>query len=423
MYTRATGSVPDSRTRIHEPSSKINLIPSSALTFATRRPATEDGGVRFFSASRARASADSSQVDPAREKRPDLLPQLRPELPEGLSGRADELGGEQVRQDPVLLGDVALDGQPRALLSAEDDLPVEQQLADVLEPDRRLVERHARTFGDGVEGVRRRHAAGDAAAPPLRPTRSAARSDRISLGCTYAPVSSQMPKRSASPSQARPSREPVRRISSASSRELRLAALGRPAAEERVGIGVEPRKSRSRLLQVGVEKSRRRPEPEVERESGGAAADVAAGDLRLQIEQVRRRGIEAPHGVLRRSGLLGNREDLALDLPGDLGKGRRAIGGGELDAEVPGRIVACGKVDRAGGVAPPDFEGENGRGDRPGADLGREAVADAEPGRPPPRTGRRGSACHTRPARGRRSGPRRPEPAQSPRRPAARWGR
>ena len=36
-------SVPDSRIRIHEPSSKINLIPSSRSTRATLRPATLEG--------------------------------------------------------------------------------------------------------------------------------------------------------------------------------------------------------------------------------------------------------------------------------------------------------------------------------------------------------------------------------------------
>src|SRR5262249_19225880 len=52
MYNRATGSVPDSRTRIHEPSWKINLIPSSRLTRSTLRPATAAGGLSRVLASR-----------------------------------------------------------------------------------------------------------------------------------------------------------------------------------------------------------------------------------------------------------------------------------------------------------------------------------------------------------------------------------
>ena len=84
-----------------------------------------------------------------------------------LPGRADHLGREEVRQDPVLLRDVALDRQARALLRPEDDLARDQLLADVLEADRRLVERHAELLRDRVERVRRRDAAGDAAAAAL----------------------------------------------------------------------------------------------------------------------------------------------------------------------------------------------------------------------------------------------------------------
>ena len=303
MYTRATGSVPDSRTRIQEPSSKINLIPSIAFTDATRRPATDSGGVRFFSASRMRASAESSRSIRRVRNGPMSFQSSDRSCPMRLAGRPDELGREQVREDPVLFRDVALDGQARALLPAEDDLSVEQKLADVLEPDGRLVERDPGPGGDRVERVRRRHTPGDAAPPALaaEEVRGQEGQDLVRLHVRARLVEDAEAvgvavAREAEAGAARP--DDLGEL-----RELGLAALRRLAAEERVRVGVEARERGAGRLEPGVEEPGRGPEAEVEAEARNAAADVAAGDLRSEVHQVRGRRIEARDDVLGRGRL------------------------------------------------------------------------------------------------------------------------
>ena len=85
---------------------------------------------------------------------------------EGASGVRDRLEDEERREDAVPLREKEGDAEPPRLLPADPDLAGEHLLGDVLEPDRRDVERHAELRGDPVEKEGRRKGLRDPAADP-----------------------------------------------------------------------------------------------------------------------------------------------------------------------------------------------------------------------------------------------------------------
>ena len=364
-YTRATGSVPDSRTRIHEPSSKSNFIPSSWLTEATLRPAKRSGG----EARRAfRACFSSGEAGRSRrvEKNGPICPRSSSESSSSvLPGGAGHLRDEEVGQDAVLLRHVSLDRQARALLRAEDDLAGDQLLADVLEADRRLVEGNAEARGDRVERVRGRDAPGDAAAAPLAREQvpEEQREDLVGLDVDAARVADAETVRVsvAGEAQARaPARGRLRPGARAPSR--RTAATRRRRAGRPSRSSARDPRSRPR--------GRRRGTPRRSR-SGNRARSGAFRARRPPAAPWRqgRRGTPAPDrsvatGREGGSATSVERGDSVLHLLRDLRERRSPVGGGELDAEILGRIVAGGEVDRARGAAPADLEREDRRRDR-----------------------------------------------------------
>jgi len=66
---------------------------------------------------------------------------------QALAPRGHHLGHQQAGQHAVLLGNVAANGQPCRLLAADGDLVLDDQLADVFEAYRRLVERNFVVLG------------------------------------------------------------------------------------------------------------------------------------------------------------------------------------------------------------------------------------------------------------------------------------
>ena len=76
----------------------------------------------------------------------------------------DRFQDEERREDTVALGQVERDAQAARLLAADRDLAGEHLRGDVLEADRRDVERHAEARGDAVEEQRCRERFRDAAA-------------------------------------------------------------------------------------------------------------------------------------------------------------------------------------------------------------------------------------------------------------------
>src|ERR1700687_4333235 len=97
----------------------------------------------------------------------DFRLQLPSQLPDSLADRSRHLRHQQVGENAVFLWNVTLDRQARALFASKDDRAGDQLLADVLESDRRLVERHAELRRKSVQSVCRGHAARDATAATL----------------------------------------------------------------------------------------------------------------------------------------------------------------------------------------------------------------------------------------------------------------
>ena len=70
---------------------------------------------------------------------------------QALAARGHHLRHQQAGQHAIFLRNVAADGQPRRLLAADGDLVLVNQLADVLEAHRRLVERNLVIFRQGID--------------------------------------------------------------------------------------------------------------------------------------------------------------------------------------------------------------------------------------------------------------------------------
>src|SRR5439155_13201834 len=105
-------------------------------------------------------------VDATAVERPDLLEQVAHLVPDRTTARRHHLGGEEPRQNTVLLGDVAAYAETGALLAYQEGAARRQVLAEVLEPDRRLVELSPVVGADGVEQVRGGDGPADSARHP-----------------------------------------------------------------------------------------------------------------------------------------------------------------------------------------------------------------------------------------------------------------
>jgi hypothetical protein len=129
------------------------------------------------------------------------------------------------------------------------------------------------------------------------------------------------------------------------------------AAEEDVAVGVQGVDFDAVLGEEAVEVALASP---VERVVGDAQAGALHfGDIHFFGEhlEIGGPGVDFLDHALGRRGRLGHAFALmarrqALELLGDLGQGRGAVGGGELDAVVLGRVVAGGEVDAAVGLPP-----------------------------------------------------------------------
>ncbi len=86
-------------------------------------------------------------------------------FPQALAANGHHLCHQQAGDDAVLLRHMAPDRQPGTLFSADGDLVLIDQLANVLEADGRLVEWHLVFIGQSIDEVGRRHALGHAVAP------------------------------------------------------------------------------------------------------------------------------------------------------------------------------------------------------------------------------------------------------------------
>src|SRR5206468_7366281 len=138
---------------------------------------------------------------------------------------------------------------------SEDDLSGDQLLPDVLEAHGRLVERDPETRGDRVERVRGRDAARDAAPPPLarQQVPEEERQDLVGLNVAPAAVADAEAVRVPVARQAQPRARAAHVFGEP--HELLLAALRRLAAEEGIGLRVQPRELRARLFEPGVEEA------------------------------------------------------------------------------------------------------------------------------------------------------------------------
>ena len=141
---RTTGSVPEGRIRIHEPSSKISCKPSVRSVFATLCPANSLKFSFRRLGSLAWASVGEMQIF---AHRPEFAAHPAEEIAQligerGLA-RRDHFGHQQAGKDAVLFRKVAADGHAGAFFAAERDLVFAQQRANILEADRSFVNLHA----------------------------------------------------------------------------------------------------------------------------------------------------------------------------------------------------------------------------------------------------------------------------------------
>src|SRR5512143_3754099 len=97
-------------------------------------------------------------------KRADTPEELRKEGRKRLAGRGDTLGEEKPRENAVLLRHVARHREAGGLFAADRDRVLEQEVADVLEADRRDEDGSPVRLRHGVEPMRGRDRACDAAA-------------------------------------------------------------------------------------------------------------------------------------------------------------------------------------------------------------------------------------------------------------------
>ena len=170
-----------------------------------------------------------------------------------------------------------------------------------------------------------------------------------------------MPKRSASPSVARPRSNFSFFDDLAQLAEVLLVALGREAAEVRVAIVVDDLDLDAGLEQEVVEVVARGAVQRVDGDAQAALADRVDVDLLAQLVEVAVLRID----LLDQLGLLVDveplvlllhRVDLVLDRLRDLGQRRRAVRRRELQPVVLGRVVRRGEVDRAHGLAADGLE-------------------------------------------------------------------
>ena len=90
------------------------------------------------------------------------LPEEVPDLPaQVLPPARHHLRHQAPRENPVLLGNVARDGEARALLSGQEDLSPQKEVPEMREPHRRLEEGHAVAGRHVVQQAGRGHRPGD----------------------------------------------------------------------------------------------------------------------------------------------------------------------------------------------------------------------------------------------------------------------
>ena len=202
------------------------------------------------------------------------------------------------------------------------------------------------------------------------------------FGSTYVPSASRMPKRSASPSVARPRRRFSDTTTCDERGEVLLVALRREAAEVRVAVPVDELDVHARVPQKDVEVAARRAEARVDghaevRLPKHRGVDEAREPLEVRaarVDRVRRRRRRRRRVRLRRL------RDLGLDARRDVGQRGRAVGRRELDAVVLGRIVRGREVDAARGAEAPDREGDDRRRHVAVRAQGADAFADENAG-------------------------------------------
>ncbi len=330
--------------------------------------------------------------------------------------------------------------RPALSSAAEDDLSGDQLLADVLEADRRLVERHAELLRDRVERVRRRDASGDAAAPPLaaEQVEEEERQDLVGRDVRPGLVADAEAVRVAVAGEAEARavlRAPPRRGATSSFSPhcgdsppksgsafafRRSRARARPLEVTRRGIPTRSR-SGSRARSAARRGRRPRPAPSSRGRPGTAATGSKRGDLRFfgRTALSGNRGDLAPRRGLVTSGSAGAPSDVENLMPryrGGLwlavkfrapaaprrrisnastgvGTGRAAISAGEALAEresapPPRRNVRPGiacrsRRERSAPLAPRAEHARDGRHDPPGVSERELVGQDGAPARRP----------------------------------------
>ena len=279
---------------------------------------------------------------------------------------------------------MVLDREPRAFLAAEDDLALDQQIADVLEAHARLVHFNAVLLRHGIDQMRRGDGTRRAAFPAAAAAEVVQQQGQHLVGINVRAVGVDDAKavRIAVNSQA----DIVlslfhdrRKIC-----EILFRRLRGPASEERVAMTVENGYRAARVPKNGIEIIPPRAVEQVHgdlelRLSDRFEVDLLSQVIKVGFAQVRVLdkalfpGLRERH---HRDGRVLFKQSVCprLNIFCRIRQRRAAPGRRELEAVVFGRIVACREIDAAAGFTPDDLIGNDGRRNIPVGEEGAYPV-------------------------------------------------
>ena len=267
---------------------------------------------------------------------------------QALAARGHHLRHQQAGQHPILLRNVPAYGQPRRLLAADCNRVRNNQLADILEAHRRLVQRNLVVVGQRVDQIGCRHAFGHAVFPSARLHQVVEQQRNNVVGLDKRPIrvhNAEAVRISIRRNAQRRAYLPHLRLRIA---QQLVGRLRRMAAKQNIPKIVNRRNRHARLAQqMAWVAAPRAPERIVDhldtRLCNRLQIDQFGNPLQKRRLHVRR--IERDSLCLGDVKAVAQPRNRRLNLLGHLGQRRRAVVRGKLDAVVLRRIMRGRKVD------------------------------------------------------------------------------
>ena len=288
----------------------------------------------------------------------------------------DHFRDEQAGEDAVFFRDVAADRQSRAFFSADRDLVLLNEFADVLESHGSLNHGRAVMLSDRVHQVRSGHAARRGHFPSARFDEVIVKQAEDVIRLHPRPVGIEDAEAVGVAVGCKSHRRFFREHGFAQGLQIFVGDVRPRAVEEHVPI---------RAQSLHIDAMRREGPIQV---SGAASVQRVGHDAqfriakRFEIHELRE-AIEIEISridflkwlvVRLGGGSLAEFGGARFDIVRDFGKRRSAVGAGEFQALIFGGIVAGRKIDGPVHLAPQDFVGDHGRRRRPVAQQHVDAV-------------------------------------------------